>query len=301
MKILMAGSSGLIGTALRAHLQEQGHTVIRLLRGESKGEQDAIVWDPERGFFNRADFEDFDAVINLAGENIFSGRWTKEKKRRIVDSRVKETRTLCTCLGSLQQSPRVLINASAMGFYGDQGDTLLTESSPNGHGFLAEVCRDWEAATEQAQLSGIRVVMLRTSIVLTPKGGALAKMLPPFKLGLGGVLGDGKQYMSWVTLEDMLGIISFALDDTSLQGPINVGTPNPVTNEEFTKTLGKVLNRPTILPVPAFVLRLALGEVAGEVLSSTRMSPKKLLNARYAFLLPNLEEALLHLLQTKEI
>lgn len=298
MKILIAGSSGLVGSALVSYLRGQGHLVTRLVRQENKQSEDAILWDPLKGVSHLDDLEGFDAVINLAGENIASGRWTAAKKERIINSRVIETRTLCTQLIQLQNPPKVLVNASAMGFYGDGGDSELTEGSPNGQGFLAEVCREWEAATQSAEKRGIRVVKLRTSVVLTPNGGALAKMLTPFRLGLGGVIGSGKQYMSWIALEDIIQIILFVLVHKEVSGPINVSTPYPVTNEEFTKTLGRVLQRPTFMTIPEWMVRFIFGEM-GEalLLSSTRAIPERLLEMGYSYRYPHLEAALNALLE----
>ena len=297
MKILVTGSSGLVGTALVPYLQKHGHQVVRVVR-QVGDDKDAIVWNPEKGTYRLEDFEGFDAAINLAGDNIFSSlRWSDEKKKKIMSSRVDAARTLCACFERLQSPPKVLINASAIGYYGSQGAAVVNEDSAAGAGFLADVCREWEAAADEAQKLGIRVVRLRLGVVLSPEGGALGKMLLPFKLGLGGVVGSGQQYMSWITLDDLLSVILFALTNNSLQGPVNAVTDNPVTNAEWTKTLGGVLQRPTFLPVPAFALRLIMGEVADEVLlSSTRVMPTRLQHAGFRFAYPKLEGALHHLL-----
>lgn len=301
MQILVAGSSGLVGSALVEALREQGHQVKCLIRKPQKTTKDIIFWNPDPSTLNTEDYENFDAVINLAGENIASGRWNEEKKREIRDSRVKGTQALCECLAQLKKPPAVEINASAMGYYGSQGDHVLTEDSPSGSGFLAGVCREWEAATKAAVDRGIRVAYLRTGMVLSSKGGALSKMLPPFKMGLGGVIGSGEQYVSWIALRDLVNVIIYILKNETLHGPINAGTPNPVTNKEFTKTLGRVLNRPTIVPMPAFAARIVLGEMADELLlSSTRMIPQKLLQSGYAFQYPHLEDALRAII-TKQI
>ena len=257
MNILITGASGLVGSAVIPVLITAGHQVIRLVRSQPKL-VDELQWDPLTGIRDLARLEGLDAVIHLAGENIAAGRWTEEQKRRIRDSRVTGTQTLCTALMQLALPPKVLISASAMGYYGDRGEELLHEESLPGRGFLPEVCMAWEKATKSAEKIGIRVVLLRIGVVLSSTGGALAKMLLPFKLGLGGVVGSGQQYMSWIALEDVIGAISHALTTEALWGPVNCVAPNPVTNREFTKTLGHVLNRPTLLPVPAFALRLVL-------------------------------------------
>ncbi|MBA3957143.1 MAG: TIGR01777 family protein [Parachlamydiaceae bacterium] len=298
MKILVAGSSGLIGSELVIFLRAQGHKVMRLLRQRDQLPDDAIGWDPKTGWLSTSDFEDFDAVINLSGETIASGRWSEERKKRIHDSRTASTRLLALCLAGLRNPPKVMINASAMGYYGNCGSEIVDEEHRAGSGFLAEVCQDWEAATKPAVDKGIRVVMLRFGIVLSPKGGALAQMLPAFKLGLGGKLGSGQQYMSWVLLEDVLNVIAFTLDQNAIQGPVNVGTPFPVTNQEFTQTLSKVLRKPAFLGVPAFALRLIFGQFADEgLLSSTRMGPLRLNQANFEFAFPHLEGALRHILK----
>lgn len=297
MKIAIAGSSGFIGTALINFLQSKGHEVYRLVRKQEEKTNNAVYWDPDNGLCPSDNLEGYDAVINLSGENV-ACRWTEAKKESILQSRVKSTKVLSACLAELQKPPAVLINASAMGYYGNQGDNILTEESPNGTGFLARVCREWEEATSIAQQRGIRVVTPRIGIVLSPDGGALAKMLIPFRLGLGGTLGSGKQYMSWITLDDLLRVILFLISNDLMQGPVNATTPNPLTNAEFTKTLGKVLKAPTFLPAPAFLLRLLFGDMADEMLlSSVRLEPARLQVAGYSFLYPDLEGALHHLLK----
>lgn len=296
MKILLSGSSGLIGTALIRFLQLHGHHVVRLLRSESKPTPNAIVWDPESHIYSLSDFEGFDAVINLAGENIASGRWTKTKKKKILESRVDTTKLLSNCLSKLKHPPKVLINASAVGFYGDHGDSVVTESSLTGSGFLSKVCREWEAATDAARESGIRVVLMRFGTVLAPNGGALSKMVPPFKLGLGGQIGSGKQYMSWVAIDDVMQAILYVIQNASIQGPVNVVASEPVTNEEFSKTLGEVLDRPTFLTIPAFLAKIAFGELAEEgLLASTRAIPKRLTESGFIFRYPRLKDALKHM------
>lgn len=297
MKILIAGSSGLIGSALLPFLTTGGHTVVKLLRTPEKEGGNFVLWDPGSGKLNPADLEGFDAIINLAGDNIGSARWTPEKKKAIRNSRIESTALLVKAIKSLKKPPKVFLNASAIGFYGNQGDRIVDETNQNGEGFLAEVCRDWEAAVEPLKKNGTRVVLTRFGVVLSPKGGALANMLMPFKFGLGGKVGSGHQYMSWVTTDEIVGAILHILNTESLSGPVNVVSPEPVTNYEFTKTLGKLLHRPTILPMPAQLARLALGEMADELLlSSTRVKPSKLQQSGYKFLYPKLEGALQHIL-----
>lgn len=297
MKLLVTGATGLVGSALVPFLTTGGHRVTRLVRSPPRSGAAEIHWDPETGIREPASLEGIDAVVHLAGENIASGRWTPERKARIRDSRVKGTRTLCEALARLAQPPKVLVSASAIGYYGDRGTEPLWEQSIAGEGFLADVCRAWEDATQPAVEKGIRVVFLRLGIVLSAAGGALAKMLLPFKLGVGGIIGSGKQYMSWITLDDVVGAIQHALMNDTLRGPVNVVAPYPVTNSEFTKTLGRVLGRPTIFPMPAFAARLAFGEMADALLlASARVEPKRLLATDYAFRHAELEEALRHLL-----
>jgi hypothetical protein len=297
-KILVTGSTGLVGSALLPNLRSQGHEVFRLVRSQAKTGAAEIYWNPEQGIEDTTRLEGLDAVVHLAGENISEGRWTEEKKKRIRDSRVKGTRTLSDTLARLKQPPRTLLSASAIGYYGSQGERVLTEESAPGSDFLASVCREWEAATEPATQSGIRVVLLRFGVILTPKGGALSKMLAPFQFGVGGRLGSGRQYMSWITLDDVVGVINHALLNETISGPVNVVTPHPVTNYEFTKTLGRVLSRPTIFPVPAFAIRLAFGEMGdAALLGSTRVEPARLKESGYAFQHPELEGALRQMLK----
>ncbi|HSF33952.1 MAG TPA: TIGR01777 family oxidoreductase [Candidatus Tectomicrobia bacterium] len=296
MNVLVTGASGLVGSALVPVLGAAGHDVTRLVRSQPKPGERVAHWDPMAGTIDVSALQGVEAVVHLAGENI-AERWTAVKKAKIRDSRVKGTQVLCEALIGLAPLPKVLVSASAIGYYGDRGAEVLTEDSAPGSSFLAEVCRAWEAATEPAQQRGIRVVRLRFGVVLSAAGGALAKMLPPFRLGLGGVLGSGRQYMSWIALDDAVAAIHHALVTDSLQGPTNAVAPQPVTNQEFTETLGKVLGRPTILPMPAFAARLIFGEMADELLlASARVQPAKLQAAGYRFRYPELEQAFRHVL-----
>ncbi len=298
MNILVTGSTGFIGSALVPFLTTGGHRVTRLVRSLPRPGELAVRWDPEVGTVEMAGLEGLDGVVHLAGENLAAGRWTAEKKARIRDSRVQATRLLCESLAGLSHPPKVLVCASAIGYYGNRGDEVLPEESAPGSGFLAGVCREWEAAAAPAAQKRIRVVHMRFGVVLDPVGGALAKMLVPFRLGLGGPIGTGQQYMSWITLDDAVGVVQHALTTDTLQGPANAVAPNPVTNREFTKTLGRVLRRPTMFPMPGFAARLVFGEMADELLlSSTRVEPRRLLAAGYGFRYPELEGALQHLLR----
>jgi uncharacterized protein (TIGR01777 family) len=300
MKVLITGSSGLIGSALVPFLTSEGNSITRLLRSpaSSKGSGGSeIVWNPGGPSAASSKLEGFDAVIHLAGENIAEGRWTEAKKARIRESRTKPTRALSEALAKLSNPPRTLVSASAVGFYGHRGDEILREGSAPGSGYLPEVCLGWEGATASAVQKGIRVVHLRFGVVLATTGGALAKMLPPFRMGVGGKVGDGKQYMSWIALDDVMGAIHHVLITDRLIGPVNAVAPNPVTNSEFTKTLGRVLSRPTLFPVPAAAARIAFGEMADAVLlASARVIPARLVETGYQFRYPELEGALRHLL-----
>jgi uncharacterized protein (TIGR01777 family) len=295
MKVLVTGASGLVGSALLPALASAGHQAVRLSRvGGGAG---SPAWDPETGRVDGS-LEGFDAVVHLAGESIASGRWNAGRKRRIRDSRVKGTRLLSEALAALSRPPRALIAASAIGFYGDRGDEALTESSAPGEGFLPSVCQEWEAACAPAAAKGIRVVNLRFGMILSPRGGALAKMLTPFKLGVGGPIGPGSQFMSWITLDDAAGIVLHALGRESLRGPVNAVAPVPSTNAGFTKALGRTLRRPAFLPMPAFAARLAFGEMADALLlSSARVLPRALEKSAYPFKHPALEEALRDILR----
>ncbi len=302
MKVIITGSGGLVGRALVRSLLADGHSVTRLVRGGAQQFRTpgsaAVEWNPESGAVDAKELEGHDAAVHLAGEPVAEGRWDDEKKRRIMDSRAKGTRVLAETLASLSEKPRVLVSASATGFYGDRGAEVMREESASGEGFLSEVCREWEKATLAASQAGIRVVHLRIGFVLSGEGGGLPRMLTPFKMGVGGKVGDGRQYVSWITLEDLVRIIRRAIEDEALRGPINAVAPGAVTNEEFTKALGHVLGRPTFLPVPVFALRLAFGEVADAVmLASTRVEPARLKDAGFEFEDTDIEAALRHVLK----
>lgn len=284
MKVLVSGASGLVGSALVPVLVARGDQVVRLVRSAAQAGERAVVWDPLGEKLEAGDVEGFDAMVHLGGEGIATKRWTGEQMALIRDSRVKGSGILARTLAKLASPPEVLVCASAVGYYGDRGDEILVEESPPGKGFLAETCHMWEEACQPAADKGIRVVRLRIGVVLSAKGGALKLMLTPFQLGLGGPLGAGCHYMSWISLEDLVGVIECAITDKRLSGPVNAVAPNPVTNREFTKMLGEVLRRPTILPVPPFALRLMFGQLADEVLlASQRVVPSKLMGIDYPF------------------
>ena len=295
MNVLVSGAGGLIGSALVPALENDGHRVIRLTRSESSSEN-VVNWEPSGGRIDYSSLGGVNAAVHLAGENII-GRWTPEKKRKILDSRTQGTRLLASALAGMDEKPSVMVCASATGYYGDRGDEVLREDSDIGYGFLSQVVREWERAAEPARAAGIRVVNLRFGIVLSPEGGALGTTLPIFKLGGGGRIGSGEQWWSWVVLDDIVGAILHALNTDSLEGPANVTAPNPLTNARYTKTLGRVLNRPTFVPVPAPAARIALGQVADALLlASARIEPAKLEETGYRFQYPELEGALRHLL-----
>lgn len=287
MKVLVTGSHGLVGSQLTPFLETQGHQVVKLVRHRES--PDELVWDPDQEKIDHSQLEGFDAVVHLAGDNIASSRWTARKKANILTSRVNGTKLLCKALSLLDNPPAVLISSSAVGYYGNRADEVLNEESSAGSGFLADVCQKWESATSTAQQKGIRVVQLRTGVVLSSKGGALAKMLPPFLIGAGGKLGSGKQYMSWISLDDLVAIIYHVLLHKELNGPVNAVTPNPVTNIQFTAALAQALHRPALFPVPALAIHMLLGEMADELLlASTRVYPDKLLASGYSFRHPEL-------------
>jgi len=305
MTIGITGSSGFIGSSLIPFITTGGHRVIRFIRrpvsdGNNFKNVKSIQWNLSSSM-SLID-ENIDAVVNLSGENIF-GRWTKEKKKRIFDSRVNSTKSLCKLLSSLDKPPEVLVSASATGYYGDRGDEILTEdshsSSPSSStDFLSDVCKNWEGATQISKDSGIRVVNLRLGIVLSSSGGMLSKILPIFNLGFGGIIGNGNQYMSWIGLDDLLGLILYAIADKSIAGPVNAVSPNPITNTDFKSILGKVLSRPTKFSIPESIIKLPMGEelVNSAILSSTRVIPERLSKVGYKFRFPHLESMLLHTL-----
>jgi uncharacterized protein (TIGR01777 family) len=292
MKILISGSSGFVGSALTKSLQTKGYHVHRLIRPPHIAHKNDILWNPVEGYIDKSKITDFEVVIHLSGENI-AARWTKAKKKRIYESRVLSTKLLVEALAKLPTSPKVFICASAVGYYGNRADEILTEQSACGEGFLADLCRDWEEAAETASSAGIRTVHLRLGMILHPTGGALKKMLPMFKLGLAGPIGDGTQYWSWITLEDTIGAVEHILQNPSIAGPVNIVSPNPVTNKEFTKTLAHILKRPAFLPAPKLLLKFAFGQFAQQtLLASTRVKPEKLMQTDFHFNHPELKQAL---------
>ena len=296
MKILISGSTGLIGSALTRSLEASGHSWVALSRQEVPG-RSTVRWNPELGQIDLealSSLAPFDAVVHLAGENIAKDRWTADVKRRIRDSRVVGTYTLATALASLPQPPPAMISASAVGYYGNREGEDLSERSLPGDDFSATLCRDWEAATAPLEGVGARVVHTRIGIVMSTRGGALGKFLPIFRLGVGGPLGSGRQWMSWISLTDVVGAVEFLLSNRAIAGPVNITAPHPATNGEFAAALGKVLHRPAILPAPAFALRLILGREKADALliSGQRVLPRRLLDAGFVFRHPTLLEAL---------
>jgi len=298
--ILISGASGFVGGNLTEFLLERGCKVKKLTRSVQGSAGNLVYWNPAKGEIELEALEGLDAVVHLAGENI-AGRWTEKRKTNIENSRIQGTKLLSESLAKLNKKPQVLIAASATGYYGDRGDEILSEESAPGEGFLTDVCLKWENATEVANEAGIRVFNLRIGMVLGLGGGALQKMLPPFKIGVGGKIGGGKQYWSWIAIDDLVGIIYYLLNSQDLKGPVNAVAPYPVTNSEFTFALGRVLNRPTILPLPGFVARGLLGEMAdATMLSSARVIPQKLLDSGYKFKYPKLEQALNSILKASK-
>ncbi len=294
MNFLVSGASGLIGKEITSFLVEQGHKVIPLQR---KSPSEQAYWNLESGIIKIDQNLRIDIIIHLAGENIAEGRWNKEKKERIKNSRVEGTKLISEYFSKVNHKPELFISASAIGFYGNRGEEELLEKSKKGTGFLSDVCQQWEMATEKASQTGIRVANIRLGMVLSSKGGALTSILPPFKMGFGGIIGNGRQYVSWVTIQDVVGSINHIIENTDIEGPINIVSPNPVTNYNFTKTLGKTLKRPTFFPLPAFLAKLLLGEMAQELLlSSTKVIPGKLQKTDYIFKNPTLENAFPHLI-----
>jgi uncharacterized protein len=291
VRIVVTGSTGFIGSALVSALEQRGDEVVRLARGGNAGA--GPTWDPEAGTVSAGAFDGVDAVVHLAGEGIGEKKWTPEQKRRIVDSRVKGTTVIAQTLADQATKPAVLVSGSAIGYYGDRGDEVLAETSASGDDFLAGACRQWEAAAQPAAEAGIRLVTIRTGIVLDPAGGVLKQLLTPFRFGLGGRVASGKQWMSWITLGDTVGAILHAVDDESLRGPVNLTAPNPVRNAELTKALGAALHRPTILPTPLLPLKLIYGRelVAALLVSGQRVTPRRLLDTGYAYAHTELEPA----------
>jgi uncharacterized protein (TIGR01777 family) len=289
--IAITGSSGMIGSALVRSLVADGHTVRRLVRRAPRA-GDEVAWNPERNEIDAKGLSGVDAVVNLAGENI-AQRWTRESMRRIRESRVQATSLVAATMATLSPRPRALVSGSAVGYYGERGDEVLDEASSAGNDFLASVCKDWEAATAPARDAGIRVAISRTGIVLDRRGGALAKMLTPFRLGVGGHLGNGRQWMSWIAIADMVRALRFLIEHDGAAGPFDLTAPNPVDNAEFTRVLASVLHRPAIFPVPQLALELLYGPMAkGAALASQRALPRQLLASGFDFVLPNLREAL---------
>ena len=292
MRIVVAGASGFVGAALVPALRARGHDVRRLVRRAAAAD-DEITWEPANGVIDARRLEDADAVINLAGENVAAGRWTTTRREQILRSRVDATRTLVAALLTLARKPQVFLSASAVGYYGDRGDEIVTEKSPIGMGFLPEVCLAWETHAEGAARHGIRTVLLRFGTILSPEGGALAKMLPLFRVGLGGRLGSGRQWMSWIAREDVVAGILCVLRDNLCSGPVNFVAPGAVTNAEFSTLLARTLHRPAVCPVPRWALRLAFGAMADEaLLSSTRVAPRRLLEMNFPFQYTSLDRAL---------
>ena len=297
MKILVSGASGFVGTHLVKHLVAKGYQVDTLVRSFSKLGKNTVFWDPDIGELKADDIEGYDVIINLAGDNIANGRWNDRKKAAILHSRVRSSKLLNETIQKLKQKPKLWINASAIGYYGDNGNTLVDEQSPCGKGFLAEVCQKWEEATVLDPSLNVQVVNLRIGMILGADGGALKTMLTPFRLGLGGVMGSGKQYISWIHIDDLVSMIEFITNSKNITGAINAVAPNPVDNYTFTKTLGEVLNKPTFMAMPAFAVKLIFGEMGKELLlSGSNVSAKKIEQAGFHFQYPLLTEALQNLL-----
>jgi hypothetical protein len=293
MKILIAGSTGLIGTHLVTSLKQRGHELVRLVRSDTCLIERCLQWEPYAGKIDADRLNGFDAVLSLGGANLSSRRWSASYKKELVDSRLIPTRLLAETIADLDRKPKLWLSASAIGFYGVNPSGPVDETSPAGDDFLAQLCVDWEAACDPARKAGVRVITLRTGAVLTPEGGALGKMLPLFKLGLGGQLASGRQMMSWIALEDMIGAVVHLLKSNTLTGPVNLVSPNPVSNAEFTRTLASILKRLAIIPAPAFAMKLILGEMATYLaLSSLTVTPKKLINSGFHYKTPQLVDCL---------
>jgi len=300
MRILISGATGLVGTALGEALRAEGHEIGQLVRPGGTVRTGDVRWDPATGTVDIPAMEGADTVVCLNGAGIGDGRWTPERKKVLRSSRVDATRVLVDAIGQMARKPRVFIGASAIGYYGDRGEEILTESSTAGNDFLAQLVRDWEAEAMRAESSSIRTVIVRFGVILSTRGGALARMLTPFKLGAGGRLGSGKQWMSWIALDDAVGIVRLAIANEGIQGPVNLVAPNPVRNAEFTRVLASALHRPAIFPAPAFILRAALGEMADALLlSSQRVRPEQMMAAGYDYRMADLESALRNILAAK--
>ncbi|MFF7595774.1 TIGR01777 family oxidoreductase [Streptomyces mirabilis] len=290
-RVAIAGASGLIGSALTRSLTADGHEVVRLVRRAPRG-KDEVRWDPDGQRMDAAGLAGCAAVVNLAGAGVASRRWTEAYKRKILDSRVRGTATLAAAVASLDERPRVFVNGSAIGFYGETGDRVVDESAPPGEGFLPSVCVAWEGAAAPAREAGVRTVFARTGLVVAREGGAWGKLFPLFKAGLGGRMGDGRQYWSYISLHDEVAAIRHLIDTSSLSGPVNLTAPTPLTNREITEAMGRVLHRPTVFPTPAPLLRLALGDMSGDILGSQRVHPTRLLSSGFTFTFPSIEGAL---------
>ena len=299
MNILLTGSTGLVGSALAEYLGNKGHTIYPLFRNPSSDKRHH--WVPEESLIHLDEEIKLDVVIHLAGENIADSRWSKKKKAAILNSRIDGTRLLAKTIADLKHKPDLFISASAIGYYGDTGDNIVDEDSDRGTGFLSDVSTQWETSTQAAEEAGIRTIHIRTGIVLSPDGGALEKMLLPFKMGFGGVVGNGKQYMSWISINDVVRVINFMIDDTRLSGPFNLVAPQPVTNYTFTKSLGHALHRPTFFPLPAMVARTMFGEMADALLlSSSRVEARRLQESGYTFIDSELDRTLTGLLNKQQ-
>lgn len=297
-RFVLSGATGLLGEALLAHLLRDGHEVVRLVRSEPKRTGD-VRWDPQAGRIDPSVIEAADVVVNLAGEPVAGGRWSAERRRRIMDSRIEGTSVLARTIAAATSKPSAFVSASAIGFYGDAGEAQLDETSPSGDGFLAEVCRAWEAATGPASVAGVRTVHARIGVVLAKEGGALAKMAPPFRLGLGGPMGGGKHWMSCIDIEDAVRALHQVGLDASMSGPVNLVCPNPIRNADFTRALGAALGRPAFIPMPSFAIRAAMGEMGREVLlGSQRVLPARLMATGFAFSFPDVASSLVRQLAT---
>ncbi|MGW1156851.1 TIGR01777 family oxidoreductase [Streptomyces sp. NPDC002513] len=290
-RIAVAGASGLIGSALVRSLTADGHEVVRLVRRSARGEEE-VCWDPEGQYIDATGLIGCDAVVNLAGAGIGDHRWTDAYKRTLRDSRVLGTAALAEVVAALPEPPRVFVSGSAIGYYGETGDRTVDETAPPGDGFLSSLCVEWEEAAAPAQEAGVRTVFARTGLVVAREGGAWERLFPLFQAGLGGRMGDGRQYWSYIALHDEVAALRHLIDRSDLSGPFNLTAPQPLTNREITDAMGRVLHRPTRLPVPAAALRLALGEMSADVLGSARVVPKRLLESGFSFAFPGIEEAL---------